>query len=105
LLALKKSIEILPELKELLISTNEEELTKIGQGIDTMSDIFQLLDDSIDESPPISITEGGLIKAGYNDELDKIRESSSAGKDWLTEVEIMERDKTGIKNMRKIIYI
>lgn len=100
LISLKKSIEILPQLKSILIKTNNVELLKIEKEMDALTDIFQIIDSSINENPPITIKDGGLIKAGYNRELDEIRESSVKGKEWLADLESEEKNKTGIKTLK-----
>ncbi len=65
-----------------------------------MEDIYQLIDASIKEDPPISIRDGGMIKEGYDEEIDKLRHAKTEGKTWLMELETKEREKTGIKNLR-----
>jgi len=100
LISLKNSIEVLPEFKNLLTSYNNKELKNIGQLIDPLNDLFYLIDNSIHDNPPISITEGNLIKEGYNKELDDIKANSTKGKKWLTDLESKEQEKTGIKNLK-----
>ena len=68
--------------------------------LDPVEDVFELLDRSIDEEPPISVTEGGVIKPGYNEELDKYTDAMKNGKQWLAELEASEREKTGIHNLK-----
>ena len=99
-ISLKNSLSILPELKEILTLTDCSELIQISKDMDALEDIFQIIDDAIEESPPIGVKDGGLIKKGYSAELDKIRESSLKGKQWLGDLEAKERDKTGIKNLK-----
>lgn len=100
LISLKNSIQVLPRLKSLLSSTSSKELSSIGNSMDTLSDIYNLIESSIIDDPPISIKEGGLIKKGFNEELDEVKEASIRGKEWLTSLEAKERQNTGIKNLR-----
>ncbi len=99
-ISLKNSISVLPKLKSLLISTDNEQLNIIGKSMDTLRDIHDLIESSIVDNPPISITEGQLIKEGFNEKLDEIREASIRGKEWLASLEIKERENTGIKNLK-----
>src|SRR5699024_10126306 len=94
------SIKVITEFKNLLTSYNNKELKNIGQLIDPLNDLFYLIDNSIHDNPPISITEGNLIKEGYNKELDDIKANSTKGKKWLTDLESKEQEKTGIKNLK-----
>lgn len=100
LISLKTSIVNLPSIKKLLINTDNNDLKKIGYEIDDLEDIYLLIDKSIDENPPITVKEGGLIKGGFNPKLDEFRESSLKGKEWLSNLELEEKNKTGIKNLK-----
>ncbi len=102
-ISLKNSISVLPKLKSLLISTDNEQLNIIGKSMDTLRDIHDLIESSIVDNPPISITEGQLIKEGFNEKLDEIREASIRGKEWLASLEIKERENTGIKKFKSRI--
>lgn len=94
LIQLKKSIKVLPEIKKIL---NE---IKFYKTIDTFDELYTLLDEAIDEDPPISIKEGGIIKNGYNSELDELRSISSGSKDFILNIEKEEKERTGIKNLK-----
>lgn len=100
LIALKSSLKNIPDLKNMLINSELEDLKKIGAQIDNLIDIFELIENSIVESPPISVKEGELIKDRYNAELDELRESRLRGKEWLSSLEQEEKNKTGIKNLK-----
>lgn len=100
LVSLKNSISVLPELKELLLSTDNKGLKKIGNTLDPLKDVFNLIDNSIVDNPPLSIKDGGLIKAGYSEELDEVREGSIKGKEWLANLESKEKELTNIKNLK-----
>lgn len=94
LLQLKRSLKVLPEIKNIL---SELEFYKT---IDTFEDLYNLLEISIEEDPPITIKEGGIIKKGYNAELDELRSISSGSKDFILNIEKEERERTGIKNLK-----
>jgi len=100
LIAFKSSLEMLPHIKYILKGFRSELLLEIEEQLDALEDIFHLIDASITEEPPIAIKEGGIIKTGYSEEIDKLRNSKTEGKTWLAELEAKERDSTGIKNLK-----
>lgn len=100
LIAFKTSLEMLPFLKKLLDEFEVSLLSDIQADLDPLEDIFTLIDNSITEEPPISIRDGGILKEGYDEEIDKLRQAKTEGKSWLVELEAKEREKTGIKNLR-----
>ena len=100
LISLKNSLSHLPELKELLNTTNSKLLRKIYSNLDELKDIFELIDEAIVEDPPISIKEGGIIKNGYSQDIDEYRSASTDGKKWIIELEAKEKELTGIKNLK-----
>lgn len=100
LISVKNSISVLPKLKKSLVNIDNKEIQKLGKALDTLEDIFLLLEQSIIEDPPISVKEGGIIKKGYNKKLDKIKEINDNGKKWLSNLELKEREKTDIKNLK-----
>ena len=100
LISLKNSIQVLPSLKERLISTSNSNLIQLGQSMDTLKDLFILIDDSIVDDPPITIREGGIIKPGFNDEISEFKDVSTNGKEWLANLEDTEKQKTGIKTLK-----
>ena len=102
-ISLKNSIANIPKLKDILRSYSDTNISNIGENIPDVSDIFSLIDKAIVEDPPIAISEGGIIKDSYNNELDKLKESSSSAQSALIEYENEEREKTGIKNY-KIVF-
>ena len=89
-----------PILKGLLSAVNCKMLKEIYSDIDTLEDIAELIDNAIDDDPPFSVREGGLIKKGYSQELDMLRGDMNSGTSFLSEIEIRERERTGIKNLR-----
>lgn len=100
LTAFKSSLEMLPHIYQLLGEFNAPLLLETQSELDVLEDIYQLIDASIKEDPPISIRDGGMIKEGYDEEIDKLRHAKTEGKTWLMELETKEREKTGIKNLR-----
>ena len=98
--ALKQSLSNLPDLKAELSQLSSGLFTDIFSGFDELKDIYDLIDGSIVEEPPVSIKEGGIIKTGYNDELDELREITVNGKNWISNLQTQERDLSGIKNLK-----
>jgi len=94
LLQLKNSLKVLPDIKRIL------ESIKYPKTIDTLDDIYDLLEKSINEDAPITIREGGLIKEHYSSELDELKSISSGSKDFILQIEQDERERTGIKNLK-----
>src|SRR5699024_2047543 len=84
----------LPALKEQLAGAPSEFLQKVWQQIDPREDVCSLIDRAIVEEPPFSIREGGIIRAGYSEELDQLRSDMSGGKGLLASVEARERERT-----------
>lgn len=100
LLALKNSIEKIPRIKDLLSSFSEDLLIDIEKNLDDLKDIYELLHCSISESPAISVKEGNIIKEGYNEEIDELRNSKKWGKQWIANLESNEKKSTGIKSLK-----
>ncbi|MBC1934983.1 DNA mismatch repair protein MutS [Listeria grandensis] len=100
LMQLKHSLYQVPLLKETLKSMNRPNLTRIIDAIDPCGMLADVLERAINTSPPISIREGGIIKDGYNEELDTYRDASRNGKTWIAELERQERELTGIKSLK-----
>lgn len=100
LISLKNSISQLPDLKYVLERANSKLLTSLYESLDTLEDLFELINIAIVDDPPMSVKEGGLIKKGYNDAVDRLIEITTNGKQWLVNVEAEEREKTGIKNLK-----
>ncbi|WP_313162520.1 DNA mismatch repair protein MutS [Sedimentibacter sp.] len=98
--ALKQSVYGLPDLKIEISELSSQLFKNIYERLDTLNDIYELIDNSIIEEPPIAIKEGGIIKSGYNSELDEIREITIHGKNWISELQSKEREETGIKNLK-----
>ena len=100
LIAFKTSLGMIPPIRHLLGQFKCKELQKINAQMDTLDDIYDLIERSIEDEPPIMIREGGIIKKGYNEDVDRFRLSGTEGKQWLADLETREREKTGIKNLR-----
>ena len=100
LIAFKTSLGMIPPAKQLLSQAKSAELKEIDERMDCLEDIYDLIEKSIQDEPPIMIREGGMIKEGYNEDVDKFRLSRTEGKTWLAELEAREKEKTGIKNLR-----
>lgn len=97
---LGQTLKLVPILKDLLSKYNNPILTNLANKLDSHDELYQLLDKSIVENPPLIIKEGGIIKQGYNKELDEIKFLQEHGEEWLEEFEEKEREKTGIRNLR-----
>ena len=93
LLQLKSSLRVLPDIKSILNSIGFED-------IETLSDLYELLEKSIYDNPPIGLKEGYLIKSGYNSELDELKSIRTNGKDFIAKFEASEKEKTGIKTLK-----
>lgn len=99
LIALKVSIEKIPYLKTLL-NCNKKNIQLIGEKLDDLGDIYDLIDKSIVDDPPVTLTEGNLIKSNFSNELDQLRYNRVNGKNELVEYEMSEKDRLGIKNLK-----
>lgn len=102
LISLKISIEKLPEIKKIILNSESEVLNLMVEKLDTLTDIYDLLDKSIVEDPPILITEGNIIKVGFDTHLDEVRDNRINGKKRLIEYEQELKDETGIKNLKVV---
>lgn len=100
LIAFKNSVRNLPYIKSMLSDCTSALLKDIYENLDTLEDLYQIIDQSINEDPPLSVREGNLIKDGYLPELDEIRSASVNGKRWIAELEQKEKEKTGIKSLK-----
>lgn len=100
LLMLKKSLSVLPTIKENLFMLNEDVCTQYANQIADFSDLTFLLEQSIREDAPYYVRDGGIIKSGYNKEFDELKNISSQNKDFLVNLEMRERERTGIKNLK-----
>ena len=99
-IAFKSSLSMLPYIKNLLQDFSCPLLGQIEEELDPLEDLYTLIDDAIVEEPPLAIKEGGIIKDGFREEIDKYRQAKTEGKDWLADLETKEKEATGIKNLK-----
>ena len=99
-IAFRNSLEMLPHIKAVLKEFSKEELKGIEEDIDGLEDIYQLICASIEEDPPVTVREGGMIKDGFDETIDRLRNAKRDGKQWLAELEEQDRERTGIKNLK-----
>ena len=100
MISLKNSLKQLPYLKNILGTSKSELLQNLYINLDELTDIHNLIEKAIVEDPPIAITEGGIIKLRYNEEVDELKNATTQGKNWLIELEAKEKEETGIKNLK-----
>ncbi len=100
LVAFKSSLSMLPYIKQILNEFSCDILVETNKELDDLSDIFDLINNAIVEEPPITIKEGGLIKTGFNEEIDRLRAAKTEGKNWLMDLETYERERTGVKTLK-----
>jgi len=100
LTAFSSSLEMLPYIRQIIKDFKSPLLTKICEDMDPLEDIAELIRSAIVEEPPLAQKDGGIIREGYNSDVDKFRRSRTDGKKWLTELEAREKERTGIKNLK-----
>ena len=100
LIQLKTSLAQMPKIRHTLDGFTDSSLKELSQKIISVDDVVELIETAIDDEPPISVTEGGVIQDGYDDQLDTYRDASKNGKQWLANLEAEEREKTGINNLK-----
>ena len=100
LIALKRTLAQLPDIKYELSGTSSSLLRGLNESMENFDDLYRLIDHSICEEPPMGITEGGIIKPGYSVDLDKLKKSISGAKEWIANLENTEKERTGIKTLR-----
>ena len=100
LIAFKSSLSMLPHIKYILGDLRSELLKDLWDQMDPLEDLYGLIEQAVIDDPPLAMKEGGIIKDGYNEEVDRLRKAKTDGKTWLAELEQKEREKTGIKNLR-----
>lgn len=100
MLALKSSLQFLPVIKRTLSSFSGKILQGLGQDMDALEELYTKIDECIEEDPPLSIKEGGIIKSSFHEEVRLFREAGEHGKEWMNQLEEREREKSGIKNLK-----
>ena len=97
---LRKSLKNIPDIKAILISLNNELTVSLANKINDHKELFELLDSALVENPPLLITEGGMIKEGFDTKLDEIKQIQANSKEWILNYEQAQREKTGIKTLK-----
>lgn len=100
LIAFRNSIHMLPPIKTLMSDFQSPLLKRLYEQLDTLDELYELIERSIAEEPPLTLHDGGILKEGYNEEVDRLRKAKTDGKSWLADLEAKEREKTGIKNLK-----
>jgi DNA mismatch repair protein MutS len=100
LLAFKNSLKMLPGIRTVLDDFTADNLCRIRQQMDDLGDIYQWIDETICDEPPLSSRDGDIIRDGFDAQIDKLRKAKTDGKTWLAELETRERERTGIKNLK-----
>ena len=98
--SISSTLAVIPQVKELLADFTSDELKELHDSLDELTDIYTLIEEAIVEDPPFSIREGGIIKKGYNEEVDRLNDVIANGKDYIRKLEESEKEKTGIKKLR-----
>lgn len=100
LIAFRNSIHMLPPIKTLMSDFQSPLLKRLYEQLDTLDELYELIERSIAEEPPLTLHDGGILKEDYNEEVDRLRKAKTDGKSWLADLEAKEREKTGIKNLK-----
>lgn len=100
MIAFRNSVAMLPAIKQLLDDIDSQMADEIRDDLDTLEDLAEILNASIQDDPPISVRDGDIIKPGFNEEVDRLRSAKTEGKSWLAKLEAEEKEKTGIKNLK-----
>lgn len=100
LMSLKNSIGKIPSVKEVIKPLTSSFYSNIYNNLDDLNDIYELLNTALDDNPSISVKEGNIIKTGYNEEVDSLREAKSSGKQWIASLEQEEKELTGIRSLK-----
>ena len=100
MITLKNSLQRLPDVKNVLAQCTSSKLKKLYEELDELEDVYELIEKSIVEDPPMTIKDGGIIKMGYDPEIDKLKTATTEGKNWIIKLEAEEKEKTGIKTLK-----
>ena len=98
--SLQQTLSYMPAVRQVLAEANSAELTSVRDAIDPLQDVCDMISAAIVDEPPFSVREGGMIRAGYNTELDELQSIMTDGKGILTRIEVEEKEKTGIKTLK-----
>ena len=100
MITLKNSLTKVPEVKSVLKNSSSFMLKDIYENLDELQDIHELIEKAIVDDPPMTVKDGGIIKIGYDEEVDKLKKATTEGKNWIIQLESDEKQKTGIKNLK-----
>ncbi len=100
MITLKNSLSRLPDIRQVIQNVNSEYLKEIYQNIDELQDMYELIEKSIVDDPPMTTKDGGYIKLGYDENIDTLKHATTDGKSWLMKLEADEKEKTGIKSLK-----
>ena len=100
MIAFASSLEMLPHIKQVMKEFSSPVLKQLEEEMDSLLDISGLIKKAIVDEPPLAQKDGGIIREGYNEDVDKFRRSRTDGKKWLSELEARERERTGIRTMK-----
>ena len=100
MITLKNSLQRLPDVKNVLAQCTSSKLKELYEELDELKDVYELIEKSIVEDPPMTIKDGGIIKMGYDPEIDKLKTATTEGKNWIIKLESEEKEKTGIKTLK-----
>lgn len=100
LIAFKTSLEMLPHIRNIIRDFKSPLFVELYNKLDPLEDVTKLITESINDDPPINIKEGGIIRPGYNEEIDRLRAAKTEGKTWLAQLESEEKEKTGIGKLK-----
>ncbi len=97
---LRRSINKIPDIKQILLAYNSQITNELSDEIDELFDVYTLIDKQLTDEPPMQIKDGNIIKAGFDKEVDRLRDIKANSNQWLTDFEIKQREETGIKNLK-----
>ncbi len=100
MIAIRESLKMIPYIKQSIMNCETPLVKRLFEDIDPLIDIYEKINNAIEDDPPFSVREGGIIKDGYNEGVDYLRTSKSEGKNWLANLESEEKEKTGIKTLK-----
>lgn len=100
LLAIRNTIQVIPEIRKLFASASSEELSDVYNNLDELTDLYELIKSSINESAPFTVREGNIIADGYDKDVDYLRSVMRDGEGWIRKIEQNERELTGIKTLK-----
>ena len=100
MITLKNSLQKLPDLKNVLSQCTSPKLKELYEELDELKDIYELIDKSIIEDPPMTVKDGGIIKMRFDPEIDQLKTATTEGKNWIIKLEAEEKAKTGIKTLK-----